>query len=181
MFSWPDPSLRCLTRCMVMREYGILSRWPQPSHVLTLLLTFCCWQPVIGQTQARNGGPDFRLTLNSQAVSQGDGWCTFSVEVRGDGGDVSNRCGGLQQRTLSEAERALLRELYLGARLFDGGHVGADDSAGDIPFHMLIVRNVTGTNSAVALVITGNATFSSGPRKLLLDWLLSTRMTLTKR
>src|SRR5687768_4710942 len=147
---------------MVMREYGSFSRWPQPSHVLALLLTLFYLQPVIGQTQPRDAGPNFRLTLNSQAVSQGDGWCTFSAEVRGDNGGVSNRCGGApQRRTLSEAERELLRKLYLGARLFDGGHIGADYTASDLPFQMLIVRPVTGTTPpAVILVTTGNATFS---------------------
>ena len=167
---------------MVLREFGFCSRWSQPSNVLALILTL--WlQPAaaIGQTQPRKAGPDFRLTLNSQPVGQIAGGCTFSAEVRGDTGGVSNRCGGLQQRTLSEAERELLRELYLGARLFDGGHIGADYTAADFPFQTLIVRPATGSGPAVVLVIMGNGSFSHGPRKSLLDWLLNTRMNLTKR
>jgi hypothetical protein len=166
-----------------MRDYGSFSRWPQPIHVLALLLTISGLQPVIGQTRPRDAGPNFRLTLTSQAVGQDEGWCTFSVEVLNDSGGVSHRCGSApQRRTLSKAECELLRELYLGAGLFDGGHIGADHSGTDFPFQMLIVRPVTGmTPPAVVLVITGNATFSRGPRKSLLDWLINTRATLTKR
>jgi hypothetical protein len=120
-----------------------------------------------------------------------------SVQFVGDRGGVSYHCGaagalgpggspgyntkGLRQRALSDAERDTLRQLYRGARLFDGGHVGGDYSVSDFPFLILIVRSLTGMMPpVVVLVLMGNPTFGSGPRKALLDWLLNTRATLAK-
>ena len=130
---------------------------------------------------------EVRLTLSSQTVWQGQyGWCSRSASIRQSSGGVSGRCGGAgpfgtaspgpgaspeRSRTLTDAEVETLRNLYQEAKLFDGGHIGADFSGGDFPFYILIIRSYP-PNRAVVLVVTGNRTFSSGPRKALFDWLL---------
>jgi hypothetical protein len=137
---------------------------------------------------AASGPPadDVRLTLSRQTVWQGEyGWCSFTAEIVQRRGAVSSRCGGAgpfgtaspgpgasaeHRRTLTDSETATLHKLYEEAHLFDGGHIGADHSGSDLPFHILIVRS-SSPNRAVVLVLTGNPTFSSGPRKALLDWL----------
>jgi hypothetical protein len=148
--------------------------------------------------QAEDSTPNVRLTLSRQTVWQGAyGWCTFSADTSGDKGGISFRCGGggpfgtaspgsnahdTRRRSLTGSERATLRQLYQAARLFDGGHIGADFSASDAPFEMLIVRPTNGSKNkaAVVLVTLGNATFASGPRKALIDWLRSIEAGLTK-
>ena len=50
-----------------------------------------------------------------------------------------------------------LRKLYEDAQLFEGGHVGAHDSGSDLPFHLLIFRDVVQGQRAVALVLTGES------------------------
>jgi hypothetical protein len=98
---------------------------------------------------------EVRLTLSSQTVWQGQyGWCSRSASIRQSSGGVSGRCGGAgpfgtaspgpgaspeRSRTLTDAEVATLRNLYQEAKLFDGGHIGADFSGGDFPFYILII------------------------------------------
>lgn len=141
---------------------------------------------------AQSGPPadEVRLTLSSQTVWQGQyGWCSLSIGIRQSSGGVSSRCGGAGpfgtappgpggggevRRTLTGAEVVTLRKLYEAANLFDGGHIGADFSGSDLPFYILIVRS-SPPNRAVVLVLTGNPTFSSGPRKALFDWLTRDR------
>jgi hypothetical protein len=139
---------------------------------------------------------EVRLTLSSQTIWQGEyGWCSFSAHLSQSSGAVSSRCGGAgpfgtaspgpgasaaPPRTLTDAEVATLRNLYQAANLFDGGgHVGEDYSGSDLPFYILIVRS-SPPNRAVVLVVTGNPTFSSGPRKALFDWLLRERQGPTR-
>jgi hypothetical protein len=184
--------------CMMMAPSRIFASI-SPQHGLAVLLTVFCCHPVLGQLmKAEDSGPNVRLTLSRQTVWQGAyGWCTFSAETFADSGGISYRCGGggpfgtaspgsnagdIRQRPLSGSERATLRQLYQAARLFDGGHIGADFSASDLPFEMLIVRPTGGSKSraAVVLVTWGNATFASGPRKALIDWLRSIEAALTK-
>jgi hypothetical protein len=83
----------------------------------------------------------------------------------------------VRQRALTAAEVQTLRRLCEAAGLFDGGHVGADLSASDIGFEMLIVRT---DRRAVVLVTFGNPTFSTGPRKALIDWMRQMQMELLK-
>ena len=170
----------------------------QQRAVAALLVAFGCLS-VLGQTrQAAESAPSVRLTLSRQTVWQGAyGWCTFSAEASGDSGGISFRCGGggpfgtaspgpgakdVRRRSLSGSERATLWKLYQAAKLFDGGHIGADFSASDLPFEMLVVRPNGGgkTQEAVVLVTTGNPTFTSGARKALIDWLRSSEAALTK-
>jgi hypothetical protein len=138
---------------------------------------------------------EVHLTLSFQTVWGGEyGWCSFTANIRQSSGAVSSRCGGAgpfgtaspgpgasaaRPRTLTDAEVARLRKLYQEANLFDGGHVGADLSGSDFPFYILIVKSYP-PNRAVVLVVTGNATFSSGPRKALFDWLLHERQGTTR-
>ena len=164
-----------------------------------LVLTLFGWQPVLGRTaQAGDSAPDVRLTLSRQTVWQGAyGWCTFSAGTSGDRGGISFRCGGggpfgtaspgpgggaVRQRSLSASEVATLRKLSHAALLFEGGHTGADLSASDVPFEMLIVRPAQGSRSqaAVVLVTTGNPTFATGTRKALIDWMRSLEAGLTR-
>jgi hypothetical protein len=70
--------------------------------------------------------------------------------------------------------------LYEAARLFDGDHIGADQSASDLPFHTLMVRSSSPDRRAVVLVVTGNPTFSSGPRRALFDWLINKRQAMAR-
>lgn len=137
-----------------------------------------------------------RLTLSSQTVWQGQyGWCSFSAEIVQGRGGISDRCGGAgpfgtalpgrggggeRRRTLADSETATLRKLYKAAQLFEGGHIGADYSARDLPFPILIVRSSSPDRGAVVLVLTGNPTFATGPRKALFDWLIRERQAITR-
>lgn len=161
-----------------------------------LLLIILNLHPTSAQTEGLP--PDnVLLTLTSQAVgSAPDQWCRFSVDLSGNDGGMSERCGpgtpastgwtvgvpiqSTRSRSLTEAERATVRRLYTSARVFDGNHVGAARSGSDLPFFMLIVQSGRGSGPAVALVVSGNPSFSSGPRKALLDWLLQERQKLLK-
>jgi hypothetical protein len=149
-----------------------------------------------GYTFVQSAGDSVRLTLSSQTVWQGGyGWCAFSAEIVQGRGELSDRCGGagpfgtaspgaggggVRRRTLTDSETTTLRKLYEAARLFEGGHIGADRSAGDLPFHILIVRSTSQDGRAVVLVLTGNPTFSSGPRRALFDWLIRERQAMTR-
>jgi hypothetical protein len=147
-----------------------------------------------GYTQVQSAADGVSLTLSSQTVWQGEhGWCAFSAEILQGKGGLSYRCGGagafgtaspraggvgVRRRTLTESETPTQRKLYEAARLFDGGHIGADNSASDLPFLILIVRSTSHDRRAVVLVVTGNPTFSSGPRRALFDWLMSERQAM---
>jgi hypothetical protein len=167
------------------------------SHALGVLVLagFAC-DVLPGYTQVQSVTDGVRLTLSSQTVWQGEnGWCAFSAEILQGRGGLSYRCGGagpygtaspgdgggaVRRRTLTDSEIATLSKLYEAARLFDGGHVGADHSAGDLPFHILIVRSTLPDRRAVVLVVTGNPTFSSGPRRALFDWLIGERQAIAR-
>ncbi len=134
---------------------------------------------------------DVLLTLTHHSASNGpDVWCRFSVEVVGNGGEMSAQCGpgtpgravgvSTRRRSLTEGERATVHRLYTSAGLFDGQHVGAFQAGGDLPFFMLIARPTGGTGPAVALVVSGNASFASGPRQTLFDWLLQEQAKLLR-
>jgi hypothetical protein len=149
-----------------------------------------------GSSRGQSDANGVRLTLSSQTVWQGEyGWCAFSAQIREGQGGLSYRCGGagpfgtsspgaddtaVRQRTLTNSEVSTLRKLYEAARLFDGGHIGADLSASDLPFHILIVRSTSHERRAVVLVPTGNPTFSGGPRRALFDWLIRERQALSR-
>jgi len=171
-------------------------RWPRHCALVLLLLTLAldASSANAGSQGARAG---VRLTLSSQTVWQGaTGWCALSVDLTPSAGGISDRCGGagvfgtlppgpggggVRQRLLTNAERVSLRTLYEEARLFDGGHIGADHSGSDLPFIILMVRPLGGDNRAVVVVVTGNPTFSTGARKALVDRLLQERQALTER
>jgi hypothetical protein len=158
-------------------------------RTLAILLVLVGSQSAQSQPQ-RTPVETIRLTLTRQTPWQGmDGWCSFGVESRRNAAEMSWRCGvvdplepasrpvSTRQRALTAAEAQTLQQLYEAARLFDGGHVGADLSASDLGFEMLIVRT---DRRAVALVTLGNATFSSGPRKALIDWMRQVQKDLPK-
>jgi hypothetical protein len=165
---------------------------------VVLMLAGVTFDALPRYVQSVQSGPspdEVRLTLSSQTVWQGEyGWCSFTTEIVQRRGGVSSRCGGAGpfgnaspgpgasaagSRTLTDAEAATLRKLYQDANLFDGGHIGADYSGSDLPFYILIVRSYP-PNRAAVLVVTGNPTFSSGPRKALFDWLLHERQGPTR-
>ena len=154
-----------------------------------------------GHAQVETAAERIRLTLSSQTPWQGEyGWCTLSADIlQGSRGGLSYRCGGagpfgtaspgpagggVRQRTLTERETITLRRLYEAATLFEGGHIGADASASDLGFWVLIVRSTAldrqAVERAVVLVVSGNTTFSSGPRRALFDWLIRQRQSLTQ-
>jgi hypothetical protein len=168
-----------------------------PSRVLAVLMFAECALVVApGYTLVQSEADGVRLTLSSQTVWQGEyGWCAFSAEILQGRGGLSDRCGGagpfgtaspgvgggdVRRQTLTDLETATLRKLYEAARLFDGGHIGADGSASDLPFHILIVRSTSQDRRAVVLVVTGNPTFSSGPRRALFDWLIRERQLIAR-
>lgn len=166
------------------------------SALTVLILTGAGFVVLPGNAQVETAAESVRLTLSSQNVWQGEyGWCSFSADIRQGRGGISFRCGGagpfgtaspgaaaggVRRRALTDSETITLRRLYEAATLFDGGHVGADSSASDLPFHILIVRSTSLDRRAVVLVITGNPTFSSGPRLTLFDWLIRQRQSLTQ-
>jgi hypothetical protein len=167
------------------------------SHPLAVLMVAGWAYAVLsGYAQIPTTANDVRLTLSSQTVWQGEeGWCAFAAEILQGRGTLSNRCGGagpfgtaspgpsaegVRRRALTDPETATLRKLYESARLFDGGHIGADLSASDLPFHILMVRSRSADQRAVVLVVTGNPTFSSGPRQALFDWLIKERQAMAR-
>jgi hypothetical protein len=85
-----------------------------------------------------------------------------------------------RRRSLTEGERATVQRLYTSAGLFDGQHVGASQAGSHLPFFMLLVRPADRTGPAVALVVSGNKSFASGPRQALLSWLLEERARLLR-
>ena len=153
-----------------------------------------------GHAQVETAAERIRLTLSSQTPWQGEyGWCTLSADILQGSGGLSYRCGGagpfgtaspgpagggVRQRTLTEGETITLRRLYEAATLFEGGHIGTDASASDLGFFILIVRSTAldrqAVVRAVVLVVSGNPTCSSGPRRALLDWLIRQRQSLTQ-
>ena len=167
-------------------------------HSLALLMAAGCAYTVLsGYTQhTQTTANDVRLTLSSQTVWQGEeGWCAFAAEIFQGRGTLSNRCGNAgpfgaaspgpgagrgRRRALTDPETVTLRKLHESARLFDGGHIGADLSASDLPFHILMVRSRSPDQRAVVLVVTGNPTFSSGPRQALFDWLIKERQAIAR-
>lgn len=180
------------------REDEGVDRCPWPRHCALVPLLFTVALHGGSAHAARQPARDgVRLTLSSQTVWQGaTGWCALSVDLTPSAGGISDRCGaagvfgasppgpaggGVRERLLTIAERTSLRTLYEEARLFDGGHIGADQSASDLPFIILMVRPLGGDSRAVVVVVTGNPTFSTGARKALLDRLLQERQTLTER
>jgi hypothetical protein len=193
-----DRSVRgCVQATMMSASRRSLAAVSTQRGWAVLALTVFCCQPVLGRTaHAEDPATDISLTLSSQTVWQGaDGWCTFAAETSGNRGGISFRCGGggpfgtgspgpggraVRRRALSASERAILRKLSQAALLFEGGHTGADLSHADFPFEMLIVRPAGGSRSraAVVLVTTGNATFATGARKALVDWMRSLRAGL---
>ena len=148
-------------------------------------------QPRHAQTERRLLD-DVLLTLTHHGDGNGpDAWCRFSVEIVGQGGGMSTQCGpgtpgmpgravggSTRRRSLTEGERATVQRLYASAGLFEGQHVGASQGGSHLPFIMLIARPAGGTGPAVGLVVSGNASFASGPRQALLDWLLQERTKL---
>jgi hypothetical protein len=167
------------------------------SHALAVLMVAGCGYAVLsGYTQNQTTADDVRLTLSSQTVWQGeDGWCAFAAEIFQGRGALSYRCGGagpfgtaspgssgggVRRRALTDPETVTLRKLYESSRLFDGGHIGADLSASDLPFHILMVRSRLPDQRSVVLVVTGNPTFSSGPRRALFDWLIKERQAMAR-
>ena len=173
---------------------GLIRRHSQPLAVL--MAVGCAYAVLSGYTEIQTTANDLRLTLSSQTVWQGEeGWCAFAAEIFQGRGTLSNRCGGagpfgtawpgpgaggIRRRALTAPETVTLRKLYESARLFDGGHVGADLSASDLPFHILMVRSRSPDQRAVVLVATGNPTFSSGPRQALFDWLIKERQAMAR-
>jgi hypothetical protein len=165
---------------------------PPRCAVLAVLLIAVCWQTVSGQAKTAGSAEAEHLTLSRQTGSQGRyRWCTLIAETERDTGGVSEQCGGAgpfgtsspgpgasgpRSRSLTHAERATFRQLYKAARLFDGGHVGADFSEHHLPFEILMVRG----KRAVVLVTLGNPTFASGPRRALIDWLYNTWSALLR-
>jgi hypothetical protein len=148
-------------------------------------------------SHAQTAGPppdDLLLTLTNQGAGNGpDHWCRFSVDVFRNRGGMSARCGPgtpvsagrvagvtTRGRALTEEERATVQRLYTSAGLFDGHHVGASQAGSHLPLFLLIARPARTTGPAVALVVSGNASFASGPRKALFDWLLQEQTKLLK-
>jgi hypothetical protein len=72
-------------------------------------------------------------------------------------------------RDLTPEESKNVRDMIALAGLFDGGHIGADMRVADLFLEVLHVTDFR--HRTVMLVTTGNPTFGSGPRKVLLDWL----------
>jgi hypothetical protein len=139
---------------------------------------------------AQGAAESLTITLTRQYLP--GALCRLDVSVRRDTGVATSRCGispdavgatdrrstpAERRQELSSADVATLRRLIADARLFDGGHVGADLRSGDLLFELLIVRG----SQAVALVTTGNPTFATGPRETLLDWLRSREQNLRSR
>jgi hypothetical protein len=161
-----------------------------------LMLAAFAFQVLPASAQDERAVDGVRLTLSSQTVWQNENhWCSLSAEIARGRGGLSFRCGSAgpfgtappgpgagreRRRTLTESETRTLFKLYEAAQLFEGGHVGADYSGSDLGLFILIVRSSAADRRAVALVLTGNPTFSSGPRKALFDWLIHERQALAR-
>ena len=105
-------------------------------------------------------------------------------------GRIEQRCrlhsslGGrdlVAERTLSSGEVERLAKLVVSSDLYGGGHVGNYESGPqDAPRAHLEVFRCCGRSDAVVLVLSGNPTFSTGPRRELLDLFRAWGEPLTK-
>jgi hypothetical protein len=112
--------------------------------------------------------------------------CRLDVGTHGGAGTASVYCvwndkaatvlSGERKLTAEEASR--LAGLARDSRLMSGGHIGTDTRAGDGMLETLRVTDATGT---AVLVTSGNASFTTGARRRLLDMLQSLRYELEKR
>ena len=71
-----------------------------------------------------------------------------------------------RERRLTTEEASRLAGLARDSRLMSGGHIGTDTRAGDGILETLMVTDSTGTG---ILVTSGNASFTTGARRRLLD------------
>jgi hypothetical protein len=83
----------------------------------------------------------------------------------------------VRERKLTAEETSRLADLARDSGLMSGGHLGTDTRAGDGIFETL---TVTDANRTGVLVTSGNASFSTGTRRRLLDMLQSLLYELEK-
>jgi hypothetical protein len=104
--------------------------------------------------------------------------CRLNVGTYGGAGTASVFCVWndkaatelLRERRLTTEEASRLAGLARDSRLMSGGHIGTDSRPGDGILETLMVTDSTGTG---VLVTSGNATFTTGARRRLLDVLHS--------
>jgi len=112
--------------------------------------------------------------------------CRLDVGTYGGAGTASVDCvRNDKAATVLRRERKLTAEevsrvlgLVRESSLMSGGHIGTDTRAGDGILETLRVTDSTGTG---VLVTSGNASFTTGPRRRLLDVLQSLLYELQKR
>ena len=111
--------------------------------------------------------------------------CRLDVGTYGGSGTASVHCVRndkaatvlLQERKLTAEEASRLVGLARDSSLMSGGHIGTDTRAGDGMLETLMVTDSTGTG---VLVTSGNASFTAGARRRLLDALQALLYELQK-
>jgi hypothetical protein len=83
----------------------------------------------------------------------------------------------LRERKLTAEEASRLAGLARDSSLMSGGHIGTDARPGDGMLETLMVTDSTGTG---VLVTSGNASFTTGARRRLLDALQALLYELQK-
>jgi hypothetical protein len=105
--------------------------------------------------------------------------CRLDLVTYQDSGSVSMQCvrnltparkDAVGRRDLTREEVARVVALVRDGNLMEGGHVGTDTTYRDGIFETLKVTSTAGT---AVLVTSGNVSFSTGPRRTLLDLLQS--------
>lgn len=105
--------------------------------------------------------------------------CRLDLVTDQTAGSVSMQCvrnitpagkAAVARRDLTREEAARVAALVRDGNLLEGGHVGTDTRDRDGMFETL---KVTSHARTAVLVTSGNGSFSSGPRRTLLDLLRS--------
>jgi hypothetical protein len=112
--------------------------------------------------------------------------CRLNVGTYGGAGTATVSCvwndkaatALLRERKLTADEASRLVGLARDSNLMSGGHIGTDSRAGDGILETLMVTDSTAATGV--LVTSGNASFATGPRRRLVDWLHSLLAELQK-
>jgi len=120
------------------------------------------------------------LTLQQQFGRALYRQCRLDVVTYQDSGSASMQCvlnisparkDRVASRQLTREEAARIVALVRDGKLREGNHVGTDTTHSDGIFETLKVT--TSTSETAVLVTSGNVSFSTGPRRALLDLLQS--------
>jgi hypothetical protein len=142
---------------------------------LALEAAFARWLPP-GSALTPQAEKVIRLSLTQEFGRAVFSECRLDVGTYGGAGSAAVRCVRtgkppvevVRERKLTTQETTRLIELARESSLLTGDHIGTDTTAADGVFETLKVTDSAGTG---VLVTSGNASFTTGARRALLDLL----------